>query len=375
MSDTYRRYRAIKRAIMQFYRPRPSGQREQHLNTLVALICGLAGGKHAHLSTIADHAPSAGAKQESVIDRFRRFLKHDRQTIDGWFLPIAKELLITLASQPIQLVMDGSVVGRGCIALMLSVVYHGRALPLCWLVVRGAKGHFPESVHQELLSQLQAIMPLGANVTFLGDGEFDGTALQADLRGAGWQYVCRTASNILLSACGVSFHVGDLGPPRGELLALTPAWMTAEQYGPVSILAIWEAQYQEPIYLVTTMTDLDLAVQLYKKRPHIETFFSDLKSRGFHIHKSHISEPARLCRLLIACCLAYLWLIYLGVCAMGDAWMKRLHRQDRCDLSLFRLGLRLLACALKDHIPIPRGLLVPVALPKPFIRTFVKQVA
>ena len=107
MSDTYRRYRAMKRAIMQFYRPRLSGQREQHLNTLVALICGLAGGNHAHLSTIADHAPSAGAKQESVIDRFRRWLKHDRQTIDGWFLPIAKELLITLASQPIQLVMDG----------------------------------------------------------------------------------------------------------------------------------------------------------------------------------------------------------------------------------------------------------------------------
>jgi hypothetical protein len=31
MSDTYRRYGAIKRAIMQFYRPRPKGQREQHL--------------------------------------------------------------------------------------------------------------------------------------------------------------------------------------------------------------------------------------------------------------------------------------------------------------------------------------------------------
>gem|GEM_PF-5245646 len=44
--------------------------------------------------------------------------------------------------------MDGSVVGRGCLALMLSVVYHGRALPLCWVVVRGAKGHFPETTHQ-----------------------------------------------------------------------------------------------------------------------------------------------------------------------------------------------------------------------------------
>ena len=375
MSDTYRRYRAIKRAIMQFYQPRPTGHREKHLNTLCALICGLAGGKHAHLPTIADHAPSNGAKQESVIERFRRFLKHDRQTVDGWFLPVAQNLLLGLASQPIQLVMDGSVVGRGCIALMLSVVYHGRALPLCWLVVGGAKGHFPQHTHRELLAQVHQIMPKDASVIFLGHGEFDGTQLQADLREYHWHYVCRTASTILVSSCGVQFQVADLGPPRGECVAVTPAWMTAEEYGPISILALWEEAYKQPIYLITTMPDLDDAVQQYKKRPHIETFFSDQKSRGFHIHKSQLSEPARLSRLLIASCLAYVWLVYLGVCALHNEWMKRLHRQDRCDLSLFRLGLRLLARALKDHIPIPDGFLVPLVLPVSFIRTFAKKAA
>jgi hypothetical protein len=375
MSDTYRRYRAIKQAMMQFFQPRPTGHREKHLNTLCALICGLTGGKHAHLPTIADHAPSNRARQESLIKRFRRFLEHQAQTVDVWFLPVAQQLLTTLATQPIQLVMDGSVVGRGCVALLLSVVYHGRALPLCWVVVEGAKGHFPQSMHQQLLSQVHQIMPPTATVTFLGDGEFDGVELQADLRRYTWRYVCRTASNIRISAYDVSFQVGNLGPPRGEVLAVTPAWMTAEKYGPISILAIWEQQYQQPIYLVTTMDDLDLAVQMYKKRPHIETFFSDQKSRGFQIHKSHLSEPARLSRLLIACCLAYVWLVYLGVCAIRDNWMQRLHRQDRCDLSLFRLGVRLLACALKDHRPIPKGLLVPAQLPSALVRTFHKPAA
>jgi hypothetical protein len=375
MSDTYRRYRAIKQAIMQFYTPRPQGHREQHLTTLVALICGLTGGKHAHLPTIADHAPSNGATQESLIKRFTRFLKNDRQTVDGWFLPVAKELLTTLARQPIQLVMDGSVAGLGCLALMLSVVYHGRALPLCFLVVRAPKGHFPEDTHRALLAQVHSIMPEDAQVIFLGDGEFDGIELQADLRKNNWHYVCRTGSNILVRAYGIQFHVGDRGPARGQLLAVTPAWMTALEYGPLSILAIWEMQFKEPIYLVTNLADLDEAVQLYKKRPQIETFFSDQKSRGFNIHKSHLSEPARLCRLLIASCLAYLWIVYLGVCAMQDDWMKRLHRQDRCDLSLFRLGLRLLARCLKDHIAIPSGFLVPLALPMPFIRIFQKPAA
>lgn len=51
---------------------------------------------------------------------------------------------------------------------------------------------------------------------FLGDGEFDEVDLQADLRRAGWQYVCRTATNILITAEGVQFPVGALAHQRRE---------------------------------------------------------------------------------------------------------------------------------------------------------------
>ena len=163
MSDTYRRYAAIQRALMQFFPPL-TGHRERHLNTLVALICGLAGGQSAHLSTIADHAPSGSADQESVVARFRRWLKHDAHTLDGWFLPVAKALLENLAHQPLLLAIDGSVVGRGCIALMVSVIYHGRALPLAWVVVKGKKGHFPQAMHCALIAQIQPLIPPTAQV-------------------------------------------------------------------------------------------------------------------------------------------------------------------------------------------------------------------
>jgi hypothetical protein len=375
MSDTYRRYRAIKQALLQFYPSPVSGHRERHFNTLVALICGLVGGQSAHLSTVADHAPTGTAAQESMIMRFRRWLKHDAQTLDGWFLPVAQALLANLAHQPLLVAIDGSVVGRGCIALMVSVVYHGRALPLCWVVVKGKKGHFPQAMHCALLSQLQPLVPLSAEVIVVGDGEFDGTDLQALLRTFGWQYVCRTAPNLLMTVYGAERQIGAMAPTRGELLAVRPAWMTAEQYGPVSLLAIWEAAYEEPIYLVTNLLDLDAALAAYRKRAHVETFFSDQKSRGFHMHKSHLSDPARLTRLLIASCLAYLWLVYLGVCVLRDGWLNRLHRQDRCDLSLFRLGLRLLARCLKDALPIPEGLLVPAVLPDKPVRQALKQAA
>ncbi len=289
--------------------------------------------------------------------------------------PVAQALLAKLAQQPLVLVMDGSVIGRGCVALMLSVVYHGRALPLAWLVVQGKQGHLPQETHCALLAQLQPLIPPTADVTLLGDGEFDGTALQAMLRRLQWHYVCRTASSITFTAYGCHLTVGDLAPERGELLGVRPAWVTTEEYGPVSLLALWEEAYEEPLYLVTNMPDLQAAIALYRKRAHIETFFSDQKSRGFDIHRSHLSDPKRLTRLLIVSCLAYLWLVYLGVCALRDDWLKRLHRRDRCDLSLFRLGLRLLARCLRDDIALPAGFLVPERLPHRSIRQPLKQAA
>jgi Transposase DDE domain len=279
MSDTYRRHRAIKQGLMQFFQPQPTGHRERHFNTLVAMICGVVGAQRAHLSRMADHAPSYGARQESVSARFQRWLKNDTNTLDGWFLPVAAALLATLGQQPLTLVLDGSVVGRGCLALMLSVVYHGRALPVAWVVVQGQKGHFPQETHCALIAQIQPLIPPTTEVTVLGDGEFDGTDLQAALRGLHWQYVCRTAPTLRMTVYGQQRHIGDLAPTRGELLAVRPAWITAAEYGPVSILAIWETAYAEPLYLVTNLPDLDAALAAYRKRAPIETFFADQKSR------------------------------------------------------------------------------------------------
>ena len=125
-------------------------------------------------------------------------------------------------------------------------------------------------------------------------------------------------------------------------------------------LAWWEVRYQEPIYLVTNLASAQAACAYYRKRFRIETFFSDQKSRGFHLHKSHRRDPKRLTRLLIAACLAYIWLIYLGVLAQQPFWRQRIHRLTRCDLSLFQLGLTLLEQFFNDNLPIPVSFQVPI---------------
>lgn len=354
MSDNHKRYRAIKQALRQFYPKAPQGNLARHLDTLAGLISGIVGSKSTNLPQVASKVPD-GTQLNSRVKRFTRWVSNDRVETEIYFLPYAENLLWQLANQPLTLIMDGSTVGRGCLALLVSVVYQKRALPLAWLVVQGRKGHFPETSHLTLLEHVRPMIPAHAQVTFLGDGEFDGIGLQDALDAYGWCYVCRTAKNIILCRDDHEFAFETVPLEPGERFSLPQVTLRNQGYGPVHAIAWWGEGYEEPIYLLTNVAGVDEACAWYRKRARIETFFSDQKSRGFNLHKSHLSDPQRLARLMIATCLAYIWIIDLGVRALRDEWRSWIHRSKRCDLGLFQLGLRLL-----DHL-LNSGKRIPVS--------------
>lgn len=354
MSDNLRRYRAIRDALMHAYPTPPTGNFARHMQTLAALISGIVGSKSTQLPTIATKVPD-GTKPESRVKRFARWVDNAHILEEVYFLPYADVLLRHLALQTVVLVMDGSGVGRGCTALMIHVVYKGRALPLAWRVRQAPKGHFPEELHIALVELIGGLIPAGAQVVLLGDGEFDGTRLQHTLQQAGWSYACRTATSTVATWEGEPFRLDALGAclKPGKLIECKEVHYTREAYGPIMVLCCWAKGYHEPLYLVSNMATAEEACRLYEKRFRIETFFSDQKSRGFHIHTSHISDVQRLSRLLIAACLAYIWIVYLGSICEQDRWRPIIHRRKRCDLSLFQLGLRLLEYFLNEEMPIP----------------------
>ena len=82
-----------------------------------------------------------------------------------------------------------------------------------------------------------------------------------------------------------------------------------------------------------------------------------LVSAGLVSSTFHLGHPERLARLLMAACLAYIWIVYLGALAQRDGWQALIHRPDRCDWSLFQLGLSLITFLVNerpDHpIPVP----------------------
>ena len=364
MSDNLKRYCAIQRALKQLYPTEPTGNLARHLNTLAALVSGIIGSKKTHLPAIASELPDGSSpkrgKRESRSERLARFLQNPRVTPGAFFLPYAQALVEGLPPGPLILVMDGSAVGRGCMALMLSVLYQQgklkRALPLCWLVTQAPKGHFTQERHQALLAQVKALIPAGREVIFLGDGEFDGCGLLQGIAAAGWHFVCRTAKNVLLAEAdwpGETFSLSALDLQPGDCVELPDVLFTAQGWGPVLVGAVWESGQAGPLLLVTDLDFLHEARLLYQRRFGIETFFSDQKSRGFYLCHSHLSDPERLCRLLIATCLAYYWMVCLGAEVVRRDWAGVVHRRHRCDLSLFQLGLVWLDHCLNENQPVP----------------------
>lgn len=177
MSDNLRRYRAIRKALAQGSPKHPQGNVARPRNTLAALISGLVGSESAQLPKIASHVPD-GNQTESRVKRCTRWVINDKVTEALYFLSYAEVLLRCLAWETLVLVMDGSVVGRGCVALMVGVVYKGRVLPVAWRVRHGQTGHFPEDLQMTMVEQGKQLVPEEAQVMFLGDGEFDGLRLQ-----------------------------------------------------------------------------------------------------------------------------------------------------------------------------------------------------
>jgi len=367
MTDNLRNYHIIRQGLEQLYPTRLAASQLRMLRTLALIIHGLIASGHAQLPKLAEKAPGNwGGNLESRTKQLARFVANEHLTAQTYWLPFVQPLLLALTTnseRELVLCLDGSVMGRRCVSLVASIVYAGRSLPIAWLVVKGNKGHLPQARHLELVEQVHQLVGQAVKVMVLGAGEFDGVGLLARFEQYGWRYVSRTANTTLLYDGSLTLHFAGLGISEGGLVAVPKAYFTKERYGPVLALAVWEKGYKQPLYLVSNLCEPYQAVACYKRRFRIECFFSDSKTRGFRLDKSHLANPERVSRLLIGAVLAYWWLTYLGVEGRQRDWDKLVHRTSRTDLSFFQLGWRIKSEFLRCNYPVPFGLsLSPTAL-------------
>lgn len=343
MTDKMKVYKKVTKMLKKAM---PTAK-QNHVVVLGMMVAGIVLGRKAQLSEMSLHIPHR-AKPDSIAKRFSRLVKNEGVEVEPLFLPFAQQILAHLADKPLYLAMDGSQVGRGCMVLMVAVIYKQRAIPLVWLVYKGKKGHTTAQRHIEVLELVTPLLPEAAQVILLGDAEYDTVDMLSWVtKETNWIVVARTEPRILITENEKQYPLRQLLADEYGFASAENVLFTKQLFGPVSVVAWWEKPYKKPLYLVSNHKIPHDLRHFYSKRFKLETFFSDQKSRGFHIEKSHLADPSRVARLLLAACLAYMWIVYLGVEVHRDEQRRVLiDRPNRSDKSIFRLGFDWLKYAL-----------------------------
>jgi hypothetical protein len=340
----------------------------KHIIVLTMMITGIVLSKKTQLSEMSCHIAQQ-AKPESIVKRFHRFVKNDRVDVQAYYLPFVQAILNHLSGQTLYLAMDASQVGRECMVLMVSVIYKNKAIPLAWLVYKGKKGHTTAARHIEALQMVYPLISSDAHVVLLGDAEYDTVDMLNWVKDhTQWHYVIRTDPRTKLTKDGHRYTIRDLLIGEGWKTIAHQVLFTTKLFGPTQVVAWLEKPHKKPLYLLSSLENMHEICQAYAKRFKLETLFSDQKSRGFHIDKSHLSHPKRLARLLLAATLAYIWMIYLGIQVSQDekrrSFIDRTHRSDK---SLFRLGFDWFKVALTRNFEFevlfsPQEFSIPVSV-------------
>jgi hypothetical protein len=330
-------------------------ERITRVRNFVWLMVGIYQSKSVHLSDIAGKIPGPG-KELSIVRRLSRFLANPRVRVRKWYAAVARNLLQSMAQTvgEIRLIADGSKVGFNHQLLIIAIAYRRRALPIAWTWIRCAKGHSSARKQLALLAYVGSLIPENVPVLLVGDSEFGAVPVMSQLEKWHWDYVLRQKANhrVRLAGSYTWRRLGDLIHKPGQSIWLGSALLTAKYAHPVNLLVHWKVGEDEPWLLATNLSSRGDTLRAYRRRMWIEEMFGDFKGNGFDLESTHLRHFARLSRLTLAVALLYVWLVSTGARAIKNGQRHLVDRKDRRDLSIFRIGLRLVERRLTRQLPI-----------------------
>jgi hypothetical protein len=207
------------------------------------------------------------------------------------------------------LMLDQSHIRRGLECLMVSIRVGDRALPMAWVVVE-TEGSVGFEIQKKLLDRTKKMVPEGVSILLSAD-RFYGTAAMIEwCQKAGWQYRIRLKSALILEHEGGEITTGQAAKMKMDKLEN----VRLHQTNVVTHIGI----LHEPGHLDAWIIAMDCSPSHYKTldyamRRGIECLFSDFKSRGFSITKTHLTHPPRIERLILILSIALIWAVSTGM--------------------------------------------------------------
>ena len=324
-------------------------------------------------------ALKAGVKEDSNYRRIRRFLSD----YEVGFATLGR-LLIRLLPQksPYKVILDRTewYFGETPVnILMVSVAHKGIAFPVSWIVLPDG-GNSSAKAQRKALRRFFDIVDPGEVEVVVGDREFISTEWLSWLQAQEVPFAVRLRSDrrIWRSPEGPSLPARMFARPLAVgtekvLDGTRHLFGTDRERVEVRVvmrrIAARSSENKDQfLILVTWGLDPEEATTLYEQRWEIETMFGALKSRGYNLEKTHLTEPDRVQRLIGLLALAFAWTHIVGEQRARREGPPRKKSHGRRQRSLFRYGLDRLRGILTTPEPQPaaffdclRGLRSPTA--------------
>lgn len=282
------------------------------LDFLARFILALLQVRSVNLARLAP-VLSAKAKISSNYIRLQRFFRGF--TINQADLARTVAWLLLPKDRPWVLTLDRThwKLGRAELNLLvLGVSYRGLSVPLFWSALpKAGNSNTPERV--ALIKRLRETFPVQPLAYLLADREFIGGAWVEALRAHQIPFRLRLKANARIRRTPLDqetpllreFH--DLRVHEQRVLR-KPRWL----WGHVLYLSAKRLEEGEWL-LIASEAYAAHALDEYAERWTIESLFAALKTHGFHLEDTHLTQPERLENLLALLTLASTWAVHAGL--------------------------------------------------------------
>ena len=206
------------------------------------------------------------------------------------------------------LILDQSKISDGFECLMVSLRTAERAIPIAWKVIE-TKGSIGFAEQKLLLDDVAKMVPEGIEILLTADRFYGTAALVEWCQTHQWQYRIRLKSNLILHHEGGEITTGDAARNN---LQLKDAYFNCSKIK-THIGVLHEEGHKEAWIIAMDCIPSKNKILDYGMRWGIECMFSDFKSRGFEITKTHLKHADRIERLILVLTIALYWAVSTGM--------------------------------------------------------------
>ena len=300
--------------------------------------------------------------------------------VETCFAPLLAWVLSWWEGNQLAFAVDATTLGQRFVVLVVSVLYHGCAIPVAWTVIPATEKHAGRGEWLRRLRQVRAVVPRRFFVIVLADRGLYARWLFERIVRLGWHPRLRinTGGTFRPAKSVHSQPLRELVPQPGmQWVGAGTAFQGPRRRLNCTLLARWDAGYADPWLILTDLAPSAGAACWYGLRAWIEQGFKITKRGGWQWQRTRMTDPQRAARLWLAVAVATLWLLSVGgmaeetipestllPLATDDVPASRSQRATQLRLvSIFRRGWITMLLALINQPRLPRSRFKPEPWP------------